>query len=131
MGLALPTLDTNGWVSDVQSKITGIFLDYLANNYSQSDIHLGNVRSLPYTIASNPRNIGELRLAIERDLEIIYGAYTDSVTTNISITDFYESNELNFYNIVIDVKVQEGLSLFNIGKYIKVENGIIKGISDS
>lgn len=131
MSVPLPTLDTNGWVSDVQSKITGIFLDYLANNYSQSDIHLGNVRSLPYTIASNPRNTRDLRTAIERDIEIIYGAYTDGVTTNISVTDFDESKELSFYNIIIDVRVQEGLSLFSIGKYIKVENGKIIGISDS
>lgn len=131
MSVPLPTLDTNGWVSDVQSKITGIFLDYLANNYSQSDIHLGNVRSLPYTIASNPRDMRGLRTAIERDLEILYGAYTDSVTTNISITDFDDGNELNYYNIVLDVRVQEGLSLFNIGRYIKVENGKIITISDS
>lgn len=130
MGNPVPTLDTNGWLRDSLSKVVAIFNNYLSTSYSQSDVYRGSLRSLPFTIASNPKDIRALRSDIIDDLTTMYGAYTDGVTVNVSIGDYDGSKELPYYDITIDVKVQEGLETFSIGRFIKVVNGQIKSVSD-
>lgn len=125
----VPTLDTNGWLSDVQNKVTIIFLDYLATSKSQSDIHRDTIRSFPFTIAANPRDTRALRAGIIDDLTSLYSAYTDGVTVNVEIKDLDESKAGAFLNIVIDVRIQDGIETVSIGRYITIKNGKISNIS--
>lgn len=131
MGSPVPTLDTNGWLKDAHSKTVSIFLDYLSTSHSQSDLHRDTIRSLPFTIASNPRDMVQLRNAVIDDLTAIYGAYSDSVSANVTITDVDNTKELPYFNIIMDVKVQEGIETFSIGRFINVENGQIQNISEN
>lgn len=129
MGQAVPTLDTNGWVAEPSAKARIIWNDYLATNFSQSDIHRGTLRSLPFAIAAYPLDMIGLKIKISDDLSTLYGAYSDGVSVSVDVTDVNNGTEQSFFNIDIRVQIQEGLGIYNLGELLKVANGQILNVN--
>lgn len=131
MGNPYPSLDTNGWIIDPASRLVAVFNTYYTTSYSQSVEHYGTLKSLPATIARNPRDRRLLGSNVTEDLNALFSAYFDSVDVNVTTEELKTNGVTNgIINIIVSVSVQEGAGVYKLAKVLSVENNKIIQVSD-
>ncbi len=124
---AVPSLSTDGWVTDIRKKADLVLAHYFASDYSQSNVFLSKITSLAYQVQQAGSNTFELKRLIESDLQQYLGRYFDNVQVDIRIED-EDSSGTNRYNIVFDATVAENGIRYSVGRLIEVQNSKIKRI---
>jgi hypothetical protein len=84
MATSYTSLDSAGYISSPTAIADRLLADYIASNYSQSNIFFGQIKSLAYTVRSNPNNTFNLCRQITNDLETVYNAYLDNVSVDVT-----------------------------------------------
>lgn len=109
MNIVLPTLSSEGWVTNTDSIITTLFAHAVLANRSQSTIFDKRVTSLPYLIAVHSTVPSKLCFEIKKALETLYGRYftTVEVIVRSSVTDFSSESTYEVYITII----ADGISL--------------------
>lgn len=91
-----PTLSTKGWVTGLHEKIDLIFSHYVTSQYHQTTHHLGNVRSLQYTVKQFYSQPERLKEAITEDLIELIGDYVDELDVRVSYTQRDEGPQYDY-----------------------------------
>lgn len=96
----LPTLSTKGWVYGMDEKIDLTFSYYLTSQYSQTLCHIGDVRSLQYSVQRFYSDPPRLADQVKEDLEALLKPYIDYIEINV---DYQKRNEGPAYDFTINI----------------------------
>lgn len=122
------TLDTSGYVSDPPLVTDIIMRNFFVANMSQTNLHWGQIHSLPYLISKYASNMIGLQSAIEQSLQSMLGGYFDTVNVDCDIIPISEENPLQ--NIKITATVfKDGVS-FDVGKLLTLVKNRISEIEN-
>jgi len=131
MSVALPSLDTAGWVTDVGEKAERLLAYFLTSDHSQSNAFVGLVQSLPYIIQSYIGNFLFLRGEIERSLNALYRDYFDGCSITVTIEPIVQNGveSESEYSITLAVTVTEAGRNHSLGRILSVNNKVINRVS--
>jgi hypothetical protein len=128
MANVVPTLSSNGWVTESSRKIDFLISYYSIADYSQSSFFLGQVKSLPYLLQLHQNDMVSLRDAIENDLLTLLNAYYDGADVLVDIAPISSDDETN-HEIRITGRVLSGKKTEDIGYLIGLSNNKIRGVT--
>lgn len=124
---AVPSLSTDGWVTDIRKKADLLLAHYFASDYSQSNVFLSRITSLSYQVQTFGHDPTQLRTLIQNGLETYLSRYFDSVEVNVTIEKGARGDTAR-YDIRFDgVVVQDGLR-YSIGRLIEIQNNKVKRV---
>ena len=119
------TLDTSGYVSDPPLIVDRVMKNFFAANYTQTNLHWGQIHSLPHLISKFAEDMYGLSEAISGSLEHMLGGYFSSVSVSVTIDDIVENDPQQ--NIKIVATVYMDGAAFDVGKLLTlVKNRISK-----
>ena len=119
------TLDSSGYVSDPAIIADRVMGNFFVANYTQTNVHWGQIYSLPYRISKHAEDMFGLSNSIEQALEAMLSGYFDNVNVSVEIAVISEHNPLQ--NIKIVATVFKGGTTMDIGKLLTlVKNRISK-----
>ena len=119
------TLDSSGYVSDPPLIVDRVMKNFFVANYSQTNLHWGQIYSLPHLIAKFAEDMFGLSDAISSSLESMLGGYFSSVSVDVTIDDIVENDPQQ--NIKIVATVYMDGAAFDVGKLLTlVKNRISK-----
>ena len=133
MGIVVATLSSEGWLKDPQNQATALMRYFLVSDYSQSDDHRGQVRSLPYYIQKGSGNFFYLREDIQLALNELFGRHFDSVEVGVKIltSDDIPTIDKSRFNIDISVIVTKNGRQYSLGRLLQVLNEDISIIKET
>lgn len=115
------TLDSAGYISDPPMIVDRVFNYFSVANYSQSMVHYGQIKSLPWLIQHHAQDLYGLEHAIKDALEVMLSGYFDSVNVDCQIRPEIEGVEVK-QNIIVDVVVSRGFESWSVGKLLRMVN---------
>ena len=119
------TLDTSGYVSDPPMVTDIVMNNFFVANYSQTNVHWGQIHSLPYLLAKYAQDMNGLSNNIESALQTMLGAHFDTVNVSCEIVPITQDNPLQ--NIRVTATVYKDGAGFDVGKLLTlVKNRISK-----
>lgn len=127
----LPTLDTDGWVSDPNQKANRLMGYFFCSDYTQTNAHLGKVQSLPWIIKNNQRNYMDLGDAVRRALYTLFSNYFDSVECNVRVVQITNAlGDTAKYDIQVNMTYTQDGQTYNLAKSLSIVNNTLKSVSD-
>ncbi len=122
------TLDTSGYISDPPLIVDTVMNNFFRANRSQTNVHWGQIHSLPYLIATHAEDMDGLETAIENALVIMLTAHFDDAEVTCEITDISETNLLQ--NIKVSATVFDNGLSYDVGKLLSVVKNRISKVED-
>lgn len=124
MGVVVPTLSTEGWLSDARLQASYLMKYFLVSDYSQSNDYLGQVKSLPYYIQRGSSNFFYLQEDIQNALRELFGRHFDDVEAGVKIltSDDLPEIDKSRYNIDISIIVTKNGTKYSLGRLLQIIN---------
>ena len=123
----VPSLSTDGWVTDTAIKCDYLLSHFFLSEYSRSYVSYGNVASFPYLLQKNKDSMDNLENDTRNTLEKYFGAYFNSVNVEV----FLKHIEGSKYSITIGLNVtDDNGKVFEISRVATLENAKIIKISN-
>lgn len=129
MGQPVPSLSTSGWIRGAAEKADTLIAYFMVSNYSQTRLHLGNVKSMPYLIQKNPKDFKGLKADVESAVYDLLRAYFDDCSVVVEIVDQVESPESKV-DIQLTCTVTQDGNVYNLAKMISFVNSKFRKITD-
>lgn len=122
------SLTTAGFITSPTQKAVEAFADYLSTNFSQSNVHYGELKSLAKATADNPNDMAQLCIRISNDLTELMGAYLNEVEVEVKANPI----DLNSarYELEIGVWFDSNGVRENMVRALKIENQRVKNIAE-
>jgi len=129
MTIAVPSLSTRGWATDISDKADLLLSYYFSTDYLQSVAWIGQVSSFHEKLEKHQHQPEQLRQAVEFQLGDYLGRYFEGAEANVAITvpDKDRPNELT---LEFRVKVQQGGKVYSLGRVVETIDSTIKLIFD-
>ncbi|BAW19545.1 hypothetical protein [Ralstonia phage RP31] len=134
MAIPVPTLSTQGWVTDLSSKIDFLLAHYVSTDQEQSNVYKNNISNMQYIIENYSGDPLQTAEAIARSVQTYLGRYYEQVIAEArfvldnaveSQTTIKITLALNFTEDGISYTANRLLTYFN-GKFksiTEVNNG--------
>lgn len=103
----IPSLSSLGWVTDPVKKFDLAIADFLASNYSQSEVFYGKIASLPYVIQNAGSDLMVLKRLASETLNRHLSGLFEQVTVNCE-TETVQIGESNRTKLIFKVAVIDG-----------------------
>ncbi len=127
--MKLMSLDSSGYISDPPLIVDRILNYFAVANYSQTVVHYGQIKSLPWLIQRYAQDKYGLQSGIKESLELMLGGYFDTVDVECTIEPDIENLEVK-QNILVDVVVTRGIQSWSMGKLLQMVNQKLFKIED-
>lgn len=128
MSTALITLDSRGIVEDPDQKIERILSYLLTTEASQSNIHRGQLISIPDTMRKYGHDIVSMKTEMENLLENCFRGYFDNIMVDVTIKP--SDQEDGRLNVVIQAKVEQDGRWHDVAKALSATNQTIQLVSE-
>lgn len=125
----LITLDSMGYTSDPSIIIDRVLRHFFVANYSQTNVHYGQIKSLPWLIQQHPQNYSYLQTEIEDAIKALLYGYFDNVECNVTIEPVNEATEIDQI-ITVDVNVYRGAKKWSGGHLLQVVKNRVSKIEE-
>jgi len=125
MESAVPSLSSDGFITEIRKKADMVMAHYFASDYSQSNAFLGEVTSLAYQVQQYGSDTNRLKEEIETKLTRYLERYFDAASVTVTITDGTSANR---YNIDFDAMVVKDNLRYSVGRLVEVQNGRLANI---
>lgn len=113
----VPSLGSNGWVTNPGTMIETVFAFALTSDYSQSTIYQGEVTSIPYLINLYQQNREELSERLETALRTLYSRYNfENLYIDVTTTDNSLSGSPQTYDLSIVIEVTVDGRNYNLSR---------------
>ena len=99
----IPTLSTDGFISDPNQKLEKLVVYFITAEHSQSNTFIDKVNSLKYLVAQYSENITKFKSAVELALSNLVGAYFDTVSVMVDFDEDENGSELSTFKLNIDI----------------------------
>ena len=127
----LPTLDTDGWVSDPHQKANRLMAYFFCSDFTQTNAHLGKIASLPWIIKNNQRNYMDLQDTIRRNLTALFSAYYDTVECKVRVKQITNAlGDTAQYDASVHVLMTQDGQTYNLAKSLTIVNNELAKVSD-
>ena len=122
MGIVVPTLSPEGWVSDPRIKANKLMAYFLVADYSQSNDFLGQVRSLAYYIQKDAKDFFSLKDDLILTLRELFGRHYDQIEVGVNILTSENTPTINAsrFNIDISIIVTDKGTRHSLGRLLEV-----------
>lgn len=122
------SLTTAGFITSPTQKAVEAFADYLSTNFSQSNVHFGELKSMAKSTADNPNDMAQLCIRISNDLTELMGVYLNEVEVEVKANPI----DLNSarYELEIGIWFDSNGVRENMVRALKIENQRIKNIAE-
>ena len=120
----IPTLSTDGFISNPKMIMAKLFQYYLSCDYYQSTPFKGTNKSLRYTMSKFDNDTNRLIREIESDLTHIFGPYFSNLAVSANLIS--KPND-GLQIIKIDVKGDANGTSYSLERDVKLVNGDISG----
>ena len=122
MGIVVPTLSPEGWVSDPRIKANKLMAYFLVADYSQSNDFLGQVRSLAYYIQKDAKDFFSLKDDLILALRELFGRHYDQIEVGVNILTSENTPTINAsrFNIDISIIVTDKGTRHSLGRLLEV-----------
>jgi hypothetical protein len=98
----IPTLSTDGWVTDPLQGADYLMSHFFLSEYSQTAIYPDNVASLPYLIQNNKESMDKTAEEIRKTLTNYFSRYFQNVVVQTAAREEFENSP----RIIIDCFVE-------------------------
>jgi hypothetical protein len=131
MTIPVPTLSTQGWVTDLSSKIDMLLAHYISSDHEQSNIFKGNISNLQYLVEQHSGDPLSTAAAISRSVQTYLGRYYENVIAEarFSLTDERESQTT--VKITLSLNFTEGGVNYTANRLLTYYNGKFKEITET
>lgn len=130
MAEVVPTLDSRGYLTGIPEKAAELLTNFLASDYSQSELFPNRVKSFQYYIQRNMGNFRAMAVEIEDAVNQLYIGHFDDVSASVTIDP--PQSDLNMspvrYNVQLNITVIENNVQYSVGKIITMTNSKIENI---
>jgi len=123
---AVPTLTTDGFVTDPSIMLIKIYEYFLSSDYSQSVSFYGNIASLPYLIREAGSDFEELKILVKDTLNKMCSRYWTNTNVEVSFTTKKISPNKHSNNINIDITIIENGKTHTLSKSVNVTDYKVK-----
>lgn len=122
MGIVVPTLSPEGWVSDPRIKANKLMAYFLVADYSQSNDFQGQVRSLAYYIQKDAKDFFSLKDDLILALRELFGRHYDNIEVGVNILTSENTPTINAsrFNIDISIIVTDKGTRHSLGRLLEV-----------
>lgn len=122
MTIVVPTLDASGWLTGVAEKADKLMTYFLICDYSQSNVHQGSIKSLPFLIQKRSNNLFYLREDVSSALVSLFNNYFDKTEANVDIDDKTTADKEARFDLRISIIiVHEGVR-YSLGRLLTIVN---------
>ncbi len=125
MEIAVPTLTSDGFATDIRKMADSLIAYYFESDHSQSNEYQGQVISIAKHIQLFGMDPPSLKARMQSDLEAYLSKHFDSARVTITIANTQDSA---FYDIQFDGVVVKGDASYSVGKLIQVQNNRVTRI---
>lgn len=112
----LPTLSTDGWISNTKKKIDRLLTHFWLSEYSATETYKGNIASLPWLVQTYSRNMRELENATQRTLQSYFERYFPVAKVTVVVSETTKGS--NKYNINMNIEVTDNAGNISQGGVI-------------
>ena len=123
MGCAVPSLTTDGFITNKRLMISKIWDYILASDYSQSNIFYGKVTSLKHILATNTPPFG-VKDALAKYLNTCFKKYFETVNVEINVID--TGNDSTFKVEIAVALTDDNGKTYHLYDEIQYTNGKIE-----
>lgn len=130
MTIPVPTLSTQGWVTDLATKIDILLAHYISTDQEQSNIYAGKVSNLQFIIekyAGDPLSTAD---AISRSVQTYLGRYYENVVAEARYSLVDEKESQTTVKITLSLNFTEGGVTFTANRLLTYFNGKFKEITE-
>jgi len=117
--MTVPTLSTDGFITDRGNIMVKLFEYLITSNYSQSNIFINGVSSLKYIVAGASDGL-ELVRAVKRTILDMYVSYYDTVDVDVDLKET-DSN----ISIYIDIRATYDDKEYVLTRELRTHDGVI------
>lgn len=115
----LPTLSSNGWVTDPNTALDMLLNYFLSSEYSQTYFFNGEVKSLKYLLVQHSKDLNTLISHIETSLIELLESHFDEDTDSVSVDAHYEVENDSVYNLKLKIEIStQGTTISNNKNFI-------------
>lgn len=129
MDAPVPTLSQDGWVTDPNLKGDYLLSHFFLSEFSQTQLYIGNVASLPYLIQKNQGNNNSLQSDAEETLRNYFSRYFTQVDVQVIINQDTTNVNKSQFNFYVSYNDSFGQRL-SLGKAVDTVNSTITNIID-
>lgn len=127
---AVPTLTTDGFISDPSIMLIKIYEYFLSSDYSQSVIFYGNISSLPYLIREAGSDFDELKILVKDTLNKMCSRYWTNSNVDVTFTSTPISSTKHSNNINIDIIIIDNGRTYTLNKSVNITDYKVKTFDD-
>lgn len=124
----VPTLSEDAWVSDAKQKADYLMAHFFLSDYSQTQLYVGKVSSLPWVIQSTQGNMMQTVLQLQQTLETYFGRYFDNVVVDVVDQTPTDSSSAEIVLYIAFTDPETGAT-HTVNEVLRERNGIFSRIA--
>lgn len=125
--IAVPSLSSAGFVQSTVEKCDLLLSHFFLSEYSQSQLHYGQVSSLPWLIHKYQNNMSGLTQGTRQTLETYFGRYFPKAEVEVVYDDLQDTTTVVTLKIFIQVTDYQG-QVFAVANLVEVIDSKINKI---
>lgn len=131
MTIPVPTLSTQGWVTDLAGKIDILLAHWISSDQEQSNVYRGKISNLQYIVeqySGDPLNTAD---AITRSVQSYLGRYYENVIAEARWALDDEVTSQTTVKITLSLNFTEGGASYTANRVLTYFNGKFKEITET
>jgi hypothetical protein len=126
----VPTLSTQGWVTDPSIKFDKLLADFFLADHNQTYFYKGNVKSLQGLIEKNGSEINALISDLNTTIKTYMERYYDMVEVSVSAANNQYTDPKGRMQLNISIGVNDRGTQKQFGRLLEANNGAMQRISN-
>lgn len=129
--IAVPTLSTNGWVTDNAPKIDWLLAHWVSCLDNQTSLYRGNITSLQAVIEKYQDDMDVCARQIASTLQTYLGRYYSEALVNCRAVLADEKTSLTLVKFILGINYTEAGVIYSADRVISTHSGKFKSITDA
>ncbi len=131
MTTPVPTLSTQGWVTDLSSKIDFLLAHFVSTDQEQSNIYKAHVSNLQSVIEQHQGDPLATADKIARTIQSYLGRYYENVVAEARFSLVNETESLTTVKITLSLNFTEDGVQYTANRLLTYYNGKFKEITEA
>ena len=131
MTTPVPTLSTQGWVTDLSSKIDFLLAHFVSTDQEQSNIYKAHVSNLQSIIEQHQGDPLSTADKIARTIQSYLGRYYENVVAEARFSLVNETESLTTVKITLSLNFTEDGVQYTANRLLTYYNGKFKEITEA
>ena len=124
----VPSLSEDGWVTDAKHKADYLMAHFFLSDYSQTQLYLGQVSSLPWVIQAGQGDIPRTVSLLRQTLATYFQRYFDEVVVEVTDQTPVDSSSVELVLYIAFVDPQTGLT-YTVNEVLQERNGVFSRVA--